>query len=88
MNAGFCHDDQTIGWDRGELLPALQEAHGDMGVTMVLAHEYGHAVQYQAGMVDEDTPTLVSEQQADCLAGVVHAVGRRRQFAALRTVDR
>ena len=69
VNAGFCHDDQTIGWDRGELLPALQEAHGDMGVTMVLAHEYGHAVQYQAGMVAEDTPTLVSEQQADCLAG-------------------
>ena len=69
VNAGFCHDDQTIGWDRGELLPALQEAHGDMGVTMVLAHEYGHAVQYQAGMVVQDTPTLVSEQQADCLAG-------------------
>ena len=69
VNAGFCHDDQTIGWDRGELLPALQEAHGDMGVTMVLAHEYGHAVQYQAGMVEKDTPTLVSEQQADCLAG-------------------
>ena len=56
VNAGYCLDDHTIGWDRGELLPALQEAHGDMGVTMVLAHEYGHAVQYQAGMADDDTP--------------------------------
>ena len=69
VNAGFCHDDQSIGWDRGELLPSLQDAHGDMGVAMVLAHEYGHAVQEQAGLVDDNTPTLVSEQQADCLAG-------------------
>lgn len=69
VNAGFCHDDNTIGWDRDELLPDLQRAHGEMGVAMVLAHEYGHAVQFQAGLVDEDTPTLVAEQQADCMAG-------------------
>jgi hypothetical protein len=41
-----------------------------MAVTMVLAHEYGHSVQHQAGLAKESTPTLVSEQQADCLAGV------------------
>lgn len=69
VNAGYCLDDHTIGWDRGELLPALDRAHGDMGVTMVLAHEYGHAIQYHSGMADDDTPTLVAEQQADCLAG-------------------
>ena len=66
---GFCYDDKTIGWDRGELLPALREANGDMGVTMVLAHEYGHAVQHQAGLTKKSTPTLVAEQQADCFAG-------------------
>ena len=44
VNAAFCYDDDTIGWDRGELLPALRKAYGDMGVTMVLAHEYGHAI--------------------------------------------
>ncbi len=69
VNAAFCYDDNTIGWDRGELLPALQRAYGDMGVTMVLAHEYGHAVQRQAGLTKKGTPTLVSEQQADCFAG-------------------
>ena len=37
---------------------------------MVLAHEYGHAIQHQAGITDHQTPVLVSEQQADCLAGV------------------
>ena len=69
VNAAFCFDDKTIGWDRGELLPALRKAYGDMGVTMVLAHEYGHAVQHQAGLNNKNTPTLVSEQQADCFAG-------------------
>jgi predicted metalloprotease len=69
VNAAFCYVDGTIGWDRGELLPALREANGDMGVTMVLAHEYGHAVQRKAGLTKKNTPTLVSEQQADCFAG-------------------
>lgn len=70
VNAAFCRVDDTIGWDRGVLLPALRRANGDMAVTMVLAHEYGHAVQRQAGLVAKATPTLVAEQQADCLAGV------------------
>jgi predicted metalloprotease len=70
VNAGYCLDDNTIGWDRGELLPQLRNANGDMAVTMVLAHEYGHSVQLQSGLVDEKTPTIVGEQQADCLAGV------------------
>lgn len=69
VNAAFCYDDETIGWDRGELLPSLRKAYGDMGVTMVLAHEYGHAVQRQAGLKSKNTPTLVAEQQADCFAG-------------------
>lgn len=70
VNAGFCYSDRTIGWDRGELLPGLQRAHGDMGVVMVLAHEYGHAIARQSDLSDDDTPTLVSEQQADCFSGV------------------
>ena len=70
VNAAFCHDDRTIGWDRGVLLPSLLRANGDMAVSMVMAHEYGHAIQEQAGLVSRSTPTLVAEQQADCLAGV------------------
>ncbi|AGB24857.1 putative metalloprotease [Mycobacterium sp. JS623] len=69
VNAAFCFDDETIGWDRGELLPSLRKANGDMGVAMVLAHEYGHAIQHQAGLTNKKTPTLVAEQQADCFAG-------------------
>ncbi len=69
INAGFCLEDQTIGWDRGVLMPALLDANGEMGVVMVLAHEYGHAIQRQAGLVSRGTQTLVAEQQADCLSG-------------------
>ncbi|MCB0948625.1 MAG: peptidase, partial [Mycobacterium sp.] len=69
VNAGFCYPNRTIGWDRGELLPSLKDAHGDMGVVMVLAHEYGHAVARQAALSSKSTPTLVGEQQADCLSG-------------------
>jgi predicted metalloprotease len=70
VNAGYCFNDNTIGWDRGELLPQLRDANGDMAVSTVLAHEYGHSIQHQATLVSDQTPTIVGEQQADCLAGV------------------
>ncbi|TXI64451.1 neutral zinc metallopeptidase [Mycolicibacterium mageritense] len=69
VNAAYCKLDRSIGWDRGVLLPTLRRDTGDMGVVMVLAHEYGHSVQRQAAMAARSTPTLVAEQQADCLAG-------------------
>ena len=70
VNAGYCEDDNTIGWDRGILMPSLRAANGDMAITMVLAHEYGHAIQKMATMNPRGVPALVAEQQADCLAGV------------------
>ncbi len=70
VNAGFCEPDNTIGWDRGVLMPTLRKAYGDMAITMVLAHEYGHALQKQATLNPKGVPSLVAEQQADCLAGV------------------
>ncbi|MGI9123134.1 MAG: neutral zinc metallopeptidase [Mycobacterium sp.] len=70
VNAGFCEEDNTIGWDRTVLMPSLRDAYGDMAITMVLAHEYGHAIQEQVPLNPKGVPTLVAEQQADCLAGV------------------
>ncbi|OPE45410.1 peptidase, partial [Mycolicibacterium diernhoferi] len=69
VNAAFCPPDNSIGWDRGVLLPALEKTYGEMSVGMVLAHEYGHSVQYQAELNQPNTPVLVAEQQADCFAG-------------------
>ena len=68
-NAGYCFLDHTIGWDRGELLPDLKDNFGDIAITNVLAHEYGHAIQHQANLKKKNAPTLVAEQQADCFAG-------------------
>jgi predicted metalloprotease len=70
VNAAYCFDDKTIGWDRGKLLPSLRNQFGDMAITMVLAHEYGHAIQEMSDLANQKTPTLVAEQQADCFAGV------------------
>ncbi|MBV9846306.1 MAG: neutral zinc metallopeptidase [Kutzneria sp.] len=72
VNAFYCNVDNSVSWDRGELLPQLTQAFGPLSVTMVLAHEMGHAIQYQLGPasgVSKSTPSIVLEQQADCYAG-------------------
>jgi predicted metalloprotease len=68
-NALFCPPEHLIAWDRGVLVPLGQQFFGDTSIAALLAHEYGHAIQDMAQIVDENTTTLVSEQQADCLAG-------------------
>jgi len=69
-NAFYCPHDKLMAWDRGVLVATAQRFFGEMSVAALIAHEYGHAVQQMAGLVNGETPTLVAEQQADCLAGV------------------
>ncbi|WP_280416855.1 metallopeptidase [Nocardia carnea] len=69
VNAAYCRLDNSIGWDRELLLPTMSETFGQMAVVMVIAHEYGHAIQNNADIVDRDDPVIVKEQQADCFAG-------------------
>lgn len=69
INAAYCRLDNSIGWDRALLLPTMSETFGQMAVVMVMAHEYGHAIQNNADLVDRDDPVIVKEQQADCFAG-------------------
>nr|WP_232236346.1 metallopeptidase [Nocardia sp. BMG51109] len=69
VNAAFCRLDNSIGWDREVLLPMMQESFGKMAVVMVLAHEYGHAIQTMSRLVGPKDPVIVKEQQADCFAG-------------------
>lgn len=70
INAFYCIPLHGIAWDRGVLFPVGEKFFSDMAVVAVLAHEYGHAVQHTAGLVDDNTPTLVAEQQADCMTGM------------------
>lgn len=69
VNAFFCPSEDTIAWDRGQLLPQLTKSFGDLSVVTVLAHEIGHAISQRAGLAKPGTPTIVSEQQADCFTG-------------------
>ncbi len=73
-----------MAWDRGEFIPGAAQYFGEMGVVGVMAHEFGHAVQAKAHLVEKATPVLVKEQQADCFAGVyLHwvAAGNSPRFA-------
>ena len=66
-NAFYCPDGDFIAWDAQTLIPQLQEDYGPLLVGVVMAHEYGHAIQARLG--DTRQPTVVLEQQADCYAG-------------------
>ena len=70
VNAFFTSRCNLIAWDRGVFMPVAQRYFGDMAVTAVLAHEFGHALQQMAKLVTKKDPTIVREQQADCFAGV------------------
>lgn len=70
VNAFFTSRCNLIAWDRGVFMPVAQRYFGEMSVTGVLAHEFGHALQQMAKLVTRKDPTVVREQQADCFAGV------------------
>ncbi|MGF0315177.1 metallopeptidase [Nocardia fluminea] len=89
VNAAYCRSDNSIGWDREMLLPTMSETFGTMSVVMVLAHEYGHAIQSMAKMVTKKTPVLVKEQQADCFAGAFmrHVAEGKSKHFTINTSD-
>ncbi|HET9608484.1 MAG TPA: neutral zinc metallopeptidase [Acidimicrobiales bacterium] len=65
-NAFYCPIDDIIAWDEHLLMPSLNEDFGAFTVAIVIAHEFGHAIQDRARAADR---TLDLELQADCFAG-------------------
>ncbi len=67
-NAFYCggEDDDYIAYDAAYLLPRLNESFGALTPAVVLAHEFGHAIQHRVAV---DAPSVVIELQADCFAG-------------------
>jgi len=66
-NAFYCPAQDIVAWDRKVLFPDLQQRFGDFLVAMVLAHEWGHAIQKRTKLPSDRT--IVVESQADCYAG-------------------
>src|SRR5690606_11659174 len=65
-NAFYCPETDIIAWDEHQLLPYLDQEFGSYTVAIVIAHEYGHAIQARADAIDR---TVDLELQADCFAG-------------------
>ncbi|CAN5486830.1 neutral zinc metallopeptidase [soil metagenome] len=68
-NAFYCKIDDSVSWDADGLLPELQQKFGDFVIPVVLAHEWGHAMQQRSGFFDQNEYTVSAELQADCFAG-------------------
>jgi predicted metalloprotease len=70
-NAAYCTLDDSVVWDRspGHLVPVLGKRFGTTLVALVVAHEFGHAIQARLGITKRNLPTIDTESQADCAAG-------------------
>jgi predicted metalloprotease len=66
-NAFYCQEGDFVAWDTQQLMPKLREQYGDFAPALVLAHEWGHAIQARVGF--DAYQTVDFEQQADCFAG-------------------
>jgi predicted metalloprotease len=66
-NAFYCIKSNYIAYDDASLIPELAHTFGNFSGALVLAHEWGHAVQDRAGNGEQQS--IYMEQQADCFAG-------------------
>jgi predicted metalloprotease len=89
--AFYCPESDFIVYDDGEdgILYSLAEEFGPTILGVVMAHEFGHAIQARAGVIRRDLATIVTEQQADCFAGawVAHATSGESEAVDLTDDD-
>jgi predicted metalloprotease len=69
--AFYCPNGDFMAYDDGEdgVIFELAEAYGPSIVAVVMAHEFGHAIQARVGTLNQDVATVYTEQQADCYSG-------------------
>jgi predicted metalloprotease len=72
-NARYCPEDDTVAYDIEGLFPEQYNDFGNFAVAMILAHEWGHAIQERAYGLERaqaaGISSIVLETQADCFAG-------------------
>jgi uncharacterized protein len=67
-NAFYCPGSHGIYYDINFLQEQL-ETDGDFAPVVILAHEWGHLVQANLGLLNGEVFTIQTELQADCFAG-------------------
>jgi len=82
-NAIYCRLEHVIAYD-AEGFERMRADHGPLAIGVVVAHEYAHAVQAQAG---ERGATLGLELQADCFSGAWAATGTAARSKAPADLD-
>jgi predicted metalloprotease len=65
FNAFYCPSQDFLAWDEN-LMAAGYERIGDSWVYLIIAHEWGHAIQAR---LRADQVSVAAELQADCFAG-------------------
>lgn len=65
FNAVYCRPGDFVAWD-DDLMAAGYSQIGDAWVYLIIAHEWGHAIQAR---LRSDRVSVAAELQADCLAG-------------------
>lgn len=73
--AAPCPEGLTVAWDPELIDGTLTDLFGEAGPAVVFAHEFGHIIQFQTGILDvtgqgfDNPPSVLTENQADCFAG-------------------
>jgi hypothetical protein len=73
--AAPCPEGLTVAWDPALIDDTITDLFGEAGPAVVFAHEFGHIIQYQSGILDitgqgvGDPQSVLVENQADCFAG-------------------
>jgi uncharacterized protein len=65
FNAFYCPSQDFLAWDENLMAAGYKEI-GDAWVYLIIAHEWGHAIQAR---LQADQVSVAAELQADCLAG-------------------
>jgi predicted metalloprotease len=85
-DAFYCRPGRFIAWDEPGLLFSTYRDLGPWAAAVIVAHEWGHAIQHQLGL--SPSPDIQKELGADCLAGAWAKRARAERQAPRGALDR
>jgi predicted metalloprotease len=83
FNAFYCPGEDFLAWDENLMAAGYQQI-GDAWVYLIIAHEWGHAIQAR---LQRDQVSVAAELQADCLAGATLFGAAERRLVKLEPGD-